>query len=279
MSAVPSLTLTGGTTIPQLGFGTYQVEPAETVEVVTTALEAGYRHVDTAQMYGNEAEVGAALHASGLPRDKLFVTTKIWPDRFRSGALQAAAAASLERLKLDAVDLLLLHWPNRDVPLAETMAALDEVAGRGWARHVGVSNFTAAMIDEAAGLSRTPLAVNQVEYHPYLSQRAVLEACRRRGMALTAYCPLARGRVFHEPLLTSIAARHGKSAGQVALRWLVQQPGVVAIPRSGRPENMRANFAIFDFELSDAEMAGIAELGSPKGRLVDGGFAPDWDAA
>jgi diketogulonate reductase-like aldo/keto reductase len=269
-----------GAAIPALGFGTWALRDAEARRMVEEALRIGYRHIDTAQMYGNEAEVGQALRASGLKRQELFVTTKIWPDRFRTGELQRSVATSLEKLQLDAVDLLLLHWPSPDVKLAETMAALDDCAARGWTRHIGVSNFPAALLAEAAGLSERPLATDQVEYHPFLSQRVLLEACRARGSALTAYCPLARGRVFQDGTLARIAQRHGKTAGQVALRWLVQQDGVVAIPRSSRPEHARANFQIFDFTLSEPEMAEISALGAPQGRIVAaGGSAPRWDVA
>lgn len=269
-----------GAAIPALGFGTWELRDAQARHMVEAALEIGYRHIDAAQMYGNEAEVGAALRASGLKRGELFVTTKIWPDRFRAGELQRSVADSLARLQLDAVDLLLLHWPNPDVPLAETMAALNDCAARGWARHIGVSNFPKALLAEAIRLSERPLATDQVEYHPFLGQRTLLEACRAEGMALTAYCPLARGRVFQDPTLARIAQRHGKMAGQVALRWLVQQEGVVAIPRSSRVEHARANFQIFDFALSEPEMAEIDALSSPGGRIVAvGASAPAWDSA
>jgi diketogulonate reductase-like aldo/keto reductase len=268
-----------GADIPALGFGTWELRGSTAQRLVEAALRLGYRHLDTAQMYGNEAEVGAGLRASGLPRGEAFVTTKIWPDRFRAGDLERSVDESLRRLRLDAVDLLLLHWPSREVPLPETMAALNRVHAAGKARHIGISNFTTAMIEEAVRLSAAPLVTNQVEYHPMLSQRAVLESCRRHGMALTAYCPLARGRVFHDPTLRRIAERHGRGAGQIALRWLVQQQGVVAIPRSSSEEHARSNLAVFDFALSGAEMAEIAALGAPAGRVVDvAGVAPRWDA-
>jgi 2,5-diketo-D-gluconate reductase B len=269
-----------GAAVPALGFGTWQLSGDTARRMVEAALAMGYRHVDTAQMYGNEAEVGAALRGSGLPRGELFVTTKVWPDRFRAGDLQRSVEESLGRLGLDQVDLLLLHWPSPTVPLAETMGALNDAAARGWARHVGVSNFTTALLDEAIRLSERPLATNQVEYHPFLRQEAVLEACRRHGMALTAYCPLARGRVFSDPALARIAQRHGRTPGQVALRWLVQQEGVVAIPRSSSPEHARANFTHFDFALDGQEMAEIAALADPQGRIADiAGLAPAWDSA
>ena len=268
-----------GADIPALGFGTWELRGATAQRLVEAALAIGYRHLDTAQMYGNEAEVGAGLRASGLPRDQVFVTTKVWPDRFRAGDFERSVEESLRRLRLDAVDLLLLHWPSREVPLAETMEALGRVHAAGKARHIGISNFTAAMIDEAVALSTAPLATDQVEYHPMLSQRAVLRGCRRHGMALTAYCPLARGRVFGDPILKRIAEAHGRGAGQVALRWLVQQEGVVAIPRSSSEEHARSNFAIFDFALGEAEMAEITAIGAPAGRVVNvAGVAPAWDA-
>lgn len=268
-----------GAGIPALGFGTWELRGATAQRLVEAALAIGYRHLDTAQMYGNEAEVGAGLRASGLPRDQVFVTTKVWPDRFRAGDFERSVEESLRRLRLDAVDLLLLHWPNREVPLAETMGALSRVHASGQARHIGISNFTTAMIEDAVRLSTAPLATDQVEYHPMLSQRAVLQGCRRHGMALTAYCPLARGRVFRDPTLRRIAEEHGRGAGQIALRWLVQQEGVVAIPRSSSEEHARSNFAIFDFELSSSQMDEIAALGAPKGRVVNvTGVAPAWDA-
>jgi diketogulonate reductase-like aldo/keto reductase len=258
-----------GASIPALGFGTWGLRGSHARRMAEAALAIGYRHIDTAQMYGNEAEVGAAIAASGLRRSELFVTTKIWPDRQRDGLLQRAARESVERLRLDAVDLLLLHWPNSHVPLAETMEALLECAEQGWTRAIGVSNFTSAMIEEAVRLAGQRLATDQVEYHPFLAQGPVLKTCRRHGMAITAYCPLARGRVFGDPLLARIGQCHGKTAGQVTLRWLIQQHGVVAIPRSSSPEHARANFAIFDFALSAPEMVQIAALAKPQGRIVN----------
>jgi diketogulonate reductase-like aldo/keto reductase len=245
--------------------------------MVGYALDIGYRHIDTAQMYDNEREVGAAIAASAVPRDEIWLTTKIWPDTFRDGALQRAAQESVRRLGT-VPDLLLLHWPNPSVPLAETMRALNEAKRRGFARHIGVSNFTVALIQEALALSEEPLIVDQVEYHPYLRQDAVLEELRARDMALIAYSPLAKGRVFGDPTLKRIGARHGKAPGQVALRWLIQQPGVAAIPRSSREANAKANLEIFDFALAEAEMAEIFALAHPGGRQIDpAGMAPRWD--
>lgn len=268
---------TTGGRIPALGFGTWRLEGAAAQSMVEAALGIGYRHVDTAQAYGNEAEVGAGLKAAGLPREEVWLTTKIWPDHFRAGDLERQAE---ERVRLlgTVPDLLLLHWPNPSVPLAETIGALNRAREQGLTRHIGVSNFSTALLAEAAGLSSAPLVADQVEYHPFLGQRRVLEACRERRTALTAYCPLARGRVFDEPTLGRIAAAHGKTAGQVTLRWLVQQPGVCAIPRTSSEANARANLAIFDFELSSAEMAEIAGLKTPDGRICEmSGLIEAWD--
>lgn len=266
-----------GARMPALGLGTWELSGSVAVRIVEYALEVGYRHIDTAQMYGNESEVGTAVRASGVAREDLFVTTKIWPDRFRRGDLQRAAEASVERLGF-VPDLLLLHWPNPNVPLGETMEALVDARERGLTRHIGVSNFPTALMAEAIRLSPVPLVTNQVEYQPFLSQKRVLAACRAAGMALTAYCPLARGRVFGHPVLERIGARYGKTAGQVALRWLLQQPMVAAVPRSAKPDHVRANFQLFDFSLTSEEMEAIAGLADPHGRVVDiAGLAPAWD--
>jgi 2,5-diketo-D-gluconate reductase B len=256
-----------GASIPALGFGTYGLEGDVARRMVGYALEIGYRHIDTAQMYGNEAEIGAAIADSAVPRGEIWLTTKIWPDNFRDGDLQRAAEQSVDRLRTQP-DLLLLHWPNPRVRLKETIGALNQAKRRGLTRHIGISNFTVPLIREVVALSEEPLILDQVEYHPYLSQRAVLEELRAKGMALTAYSPIAKGRVFADPALRRIGQRHGKNPGQVALRWLIQQDGVTAIPRSSREAHARANFEIFDFALSDVEMAEIA-LGQPEGRTVD----------
>jgi 2,5-diketo-D-gluconate reductase B len=266
-----------GVRIPALGLGTWQLAGDVARRMVGYALSIGYRHIDTAQMYGNEAEVGEAIAGSSLPRDEIWLTTKIWPDNFRADDLKRAAEQSVRRLRTEP-DLLLLHWPNPSVPLAETIGALNEVKRRGLARHIGISNFNVALIQEALALSQEPLVANQVEYHPYLSQAAVLEELRAQGMALIAYSPLAKGRVFSERALGRIAERHGKNPGQVTLRWLIQQGGIAAIPRSSREEGAKANLEIFDFELSEAEMAEIFALAHPRGREVDfPGYAPRWD--
>jgi 2,5-diketo-D-gluconate reductase B len=264
-----------GARIPALGLGTFGLNGRVAERIVGHALDAGYRHVDTAQMYGNEAEVGTAIRRSSVPRDEIWLTTKIWPDRFRADDLLRAAGESVRHLGTEP-DLLLLHWPNPDVPLAETVGALNEAKSRGHARYIGISNFTTSLIREAVAHSAAALLVDQVEYHPYLDQSAVLGEVERHGMALIAYSPIGRGAVFRDPTLQRIGKAHGRNPGQVTLRWLLQQ-GVAAIPRSSREANVEANLAVFDFALSDAEMAEISNLARPDGRMVEPAVAPDWD--
>ncbi|WP_417830619.1 aldo/keto reductase [Thalassospira sp.] len=268
-----------GVEIPALGFGTYELNNDDAATMITEAAEIGYRHFDTAQMYHNEEGVGRGLKASGLARDDYFLTTKIWFDQFQSGDLQTSVVESLRKLDLDHVDLLLLHWPNDDVPLEETIAALNEVKNLGMTRLIGISNFPTALIEKAVSLSDAALTVNQVEYHPYLDQTKVLKSLRDRDMLLTAYCPIARGKVLTDPTLIKIGKKHDKSPVQVTLRWLLQQDSVMAIPKSGSPKNAAANFDIFDFELSADDMAAISALAKPDGRLIDPEFAPKWDDA
>ncbi|WP_033069469.1 aldo/keto reductase [Thalassospira australica] len=268
-----------GTDIPALGFGTYELNNEDAANMVVEAAKIGYRHFDTAQMYHNEEGVGRGLKKSGLARDDYFLTTKVWFDQFQSGDLQTSVMESLRKLDHEFVDLLLLHWPNDDVPLEETIAALNEVKNLGMTRLIGISNFPTALIEQAVSLTNIPLTVNQVEYHPYLDQSKVLESLRERDMLLTAYCPIARGSVMKDPILKDIAAKYGKSPVQVTLRWLLQQDSVMAIPKSGSPKNAAANFDIFDFELSDGDMAAIKGLANPDGRLIDPSFAPEWDKA
>lgn len=265
--------------IPALGFGTYELDNAQAAKMVAEAAKIGYRHFDTAQMYHNEEGVGQGLKESGLKRDEYFLTTKVWYDKFQSGDLQTSVVESLRKLDQEHVDLLLLHWPNEDVSLDETLAALNEVKNLCMTRLIGISNFPTALIDKANELTDIPLTVNQVEYHPYLDQTKVLENLRGHDMLLTAYCPIARGSVLKDKPLTEIGKKHGKSAVQVTLRWLLQQDDVMAIPKSGSPKNAAANFDIFDFELSDGEMTDISNLAKPDGRLIDPDFAPKWDDA
>jgi 2,5-diketo-D-gluconate reductase B len=265
-----------GAKIPAIGLGTWELRGRTCARLVEQALRLGYRHIDTAQVYENEREVGDGLRASGVRREEVFITTKVWTSHFAPHDLERSAKESLTRLRLSEVDLLLLHWPNPRVPLSETLDALAQVRKLGMARHIGVSNFTVALIDEAVAKCAAPLVCDQVEYHPYLDQTKVREACARHGMAVVAYSPIAKGRIRNDELLTGIGKAHGKSPAQICLRWLVQQ-GVAAIPRTSRLERLSENMEIFDFELSEAEMRQISELGSRDGRLTDYGFAPKWD--
>lgn len=278
MSKLVPAVRSGDVLMPALGFGTWQLENGTAVPLVEKALEVGYRHIDTAQIYGNERDVGAAIKTSGVKRDEIFLTTKVWIDKFADGALQRSAEKSLERLGVDHVDLLLLHWPKPDVPLAETLKALNAVRAKGWTRAIGLSNFPSALMREAAALSDAPIATNQVEYHPYLSQKTLIATAHDLSASITAWSPLAQGKVAQDPVLIEIGRAHGKTPGQVTLRWIIQQ-GVIAIPRTSNPARIVENFDVLDFELSDAEMTHIHALARPEGRLGDWlDKAYQWDA-
>jgi diketogulonate reductase-like aldo/keto reductase len=267
-----------GARIPALGLGTWDLRGRTCARVVEQALRLGYRHIDTAQMYDNEREVGEGLRASGVKRGDVFVTTKIWPSHFAPRELERSAKECLVRLRLSEADLLLLHWPNPNIPLSETLGALCKVKREGLARHIGVSNFTVALVDEAVRISSEPLVTNQIEWHPYLDQSKVVAACRRHGLSVTAYSPIARGRAVRDRALAAIGKAHGKTAGQVCLRFLVQL-GAIVIPRTSKVERLSENMAIFDFALSEAEMTEIVRLANPNGRIVDYAYSgsPQWD--
>ena len=265
-----------GEAVPALGLGTYQLTGPKGEAAIRGALDLGYRHLDTAIRYGNESEVGRAIQASGVPRDELFVTTKIWPDDLRPQDVRARTAESLDRLGLDRVDLLLVHWPARDIPLGETLAAFAAERAAGRTRLIGVANFTLPLLEEALEVHKADLFCNQVEYHPFLSQARLLDRMARAGMLLVAYLPIARGAVSDVPLLRRIGARHGKTPAQVTLRWLVQQDRVAAIPRSSQASRQAENLDVFDFALDEGEMAAIHGLAEGR-RYCDYDFAPDWD--
>jgi len=267
-----------GARIPLLGLGTWELRGRACTRVVEQALRLGYRHVDTAEIYENEREVGEGLRASGVKRGEVFITTKIWPTHYAPHELARAARDCLVRLRLSEVDLLLLHWPNPQIPLSETLGALCKVKRDGLARNIGVSNFTVALIEEAVQAASEPLVCNQIECHPFLDQSKVIAACRRHHMAVVAYSPIARGKARDDELLQRIGAAHKKTAAQVCLRFLVQQD-IVVIPRTSKVERLSENAAIFDFALSDAEMAQIAALARPSGRIIDWAFSgrPEWD--
>ena len=267
-----------GARIPLVGLGTWDLRGRTCARIVEEALRLGYRHIDTAEMYDNEREVGEGLRASGVPRGEVFVVTKVWPSHFAPRELMRAAKESLVRLRLPEVDLLLLHWPNPQIPLSETLGALCKAKEAGLTRHIGVSNFTVALIEEATAQSAEPLVCDQIEMHPFLDQSKVVAACRARGMAVVAYRPVARGKVNSSAELVRIGRAHGKSAAQVSLRFLVQRQ-IAVIPRTSRIERLSENFAISDFELTAEEMAEIAALGSRDGRMIDWSYSgsPQWD--
>jgi diketogulonate reductase-like aldo/keto reductase len=268
-----------GAEIPAIGLGTWQLRGDAAIRAVQAALEQGYRHVDTAAAYGNEAEIGEAIRSHVTPRADIFVTTKVWPSDLADGRLQKSAEASLRRLKIDQVDLLLIHWPSREVPFAEQIRALCKAKRQGLARHVGISNFPPRFVEAAVHYADEPIVTNQVEYHPYLDQSAVFAACLKHGIAVTAYAPLGRGDLLDDPVIVGIARAKGKTAAQVVLRWHVEQPMTVAIPKSANPRRIAENFDIFDFALTPAEMGQISRLVRPNGRMVGSAVPLDWDGA
>ncbi len=270
---------TDGMRMPKLGLGTFRVQGDACRAAVESALSLGYRHIDTAEMYANEDAVGAALATAGLPRDALHVTTKVWWQNLEPTAMRAAAERSLAALRLAYVDLYLIHWPAPDMNLPQAIEALIGVQQAGLARHIGVSNFPSAMLRDAVSVAAragAKLVCDQVEYHVLLAQPAVLRATREAGAVLTAYAPLAQGRLAEYPSLDKIAHKHGATPAQVALKWLLDQDGVAAIPKAARPESQAANLGALKITLDDADRAAIAALPKDQ-RFVKPGFAPAWD--
>lgn len=269
----------GNAAIPAIGFGTYGMTAADIYRVIPAALGAGFRHIDTAQIYRNEGEIGECVAASGIARSDIFLTTKVWVSNYRERLFEASVDASLQKLKTDYIDLILLHWPGSDVPLAEQIAGLNAVVRAGKVRHIGVSNFNRALMAQAIQLSATPLVTNQFEYHPYLNQSLLIDSTLQAGLAVTGYCGMAIGRVFADPTLKEIAARHERTVAQIVLRWLVQQRGMVALSRTTRIDRLAENLAVFDFELDCADSAAIHALATADSRIVDPpGLAPRWDS-
>lgn len=261
--------------MPALGFGTGQLTDDVCYRAVRHALDIGYRHIDTARAYGNEHAVGKALRDSGIDRDEVFLTTKVWRDDLARDRVRASVDASLADLGVSCVDLVLVHWPADDVPLAETMTALRQLCDEGKTRHVGLSNFTPPQVREAARYAE--VFCNQVEYHPLLAQDELLGVARSLGHLLTAYSPIAQGEVAREPVVRRIAERHGRTPAQIALRWLIEQPGVAAVPRSRRPEHIEANLRIFDFSLSEEDSREMHRVARERAvRLSDPEYAPRW---
>ena len=261
-----------GEEVPALGLGTWQLSGDACREAVAGALDLGYRHIDTAQGYENEAEVGRALAESDVPRDEIFLTTKIWPDNLAPDNVRRSVDRSLEKLQTDYVDLLLVHWPSGDFEMNGTLDALADQHAEENAHRLGVSNFTPDLLK--AAMDRAPIFCIQVEYHPFLAQHELLRLARRHDLLFTAYSPLARGAVLEDELLQTLADAHGKTPAQVTLRWLVQQNHVAAIPKASSAEHRRSNFDIFDFELSPEEMDAIFELARGERLLNPEGLAP-----
>ena len=264
--------------IPAMGFGTSPLTGGVTTDAVLAALKVGYRHIDTARKYGTEAAVGEAMRAAGVPRKDIFLTTKVSHEKLRADDFARSVDESLAALGVDYVDLLLVHWPNPQIALAETMPALAKAKRQRLARHIGIANFNTTLLDQAIRLCPEPLVALQAEYHPYLDQSKLLAAVRRHGLIFIAYCPLGRGRLFGDPVLSEIAERRGRSIAQIALRWLLQQ-NVAAIPFSSKPQRIADNFKVFDFTLDDDEMNGIAALKRADGRVANpaGRVPGGWD--
>jgi diketogulonate reductase-like aldo/keto reductase len=268
-----------GAAMPAVGYGTMLFpEPERAVGLVQHALECGYRHIDTARKYGSEQWVGEGIRASGLPREDIWVTTKVTEENAKADDFARSVETSLETLGLDYVDLLLIHWPQPLVPLKETLGALAKAKRDGLARNIGVSNFTIALLDEAVAKCPEPLFTNQIEYHAYLRQDRLIAACRKHGLLVTCYAPLARTAVMEDPVVQAIAATHNKTPAQVALRWLVQQPGVGIVPRALELHEIEENIGLFDFALSEAEMVSISALQDNNLRVVSPEVRrPVWD--
>ena len=269
MQPPKAFTLTAhGAKMPAIGYGTMEL-PQRGAELVAYAIQSGYRLIDTARKYGTEEKVGKGIRASGIAREELWVTTKVTELDAREADFLRSAETSLKSMQLDYVDLLLVHWPQPKVPFSETLGALAKAKRRGMARHIGVSNFAIAMLDEAVRVCPEPLITNQVEYHAYLPQDRMLAALKRHGMILTAYCPMARGKLLNDPIVGEIAEAHGKTIGQVCLRWLIQQSMVAAVPRPLEETHIREDLDVFDWSLSEDEMRRISALRSRQVRIAD----------
>ncbi|PRY14781.1 diketogulonate reductase-like aldo/keto reductase [Pontibacter ummariensis] len=267
---------TKNATVPALGFGTFQLEGSTAQRMVTAALETGYRHIDTAQMYNNEEAVGRAIQESGVAREEVFLTTKVLPSNLAKKDFLPSVAQSLQKLKTEQVDLLLIHWPNPEVPVEEYIGELVKAQEKGYTKHIGVSNHTTALLDRVLATGAN-IITNQVEYHPFLNQDKLYAYLRQHDITLTAYSPIAHGKVMGNPTLKSIGEKYNKNEVQITLRWLIQQEDVLAIPRSSKESHMQSNFNIFDFELTQEEMQQIGKLTQQNNRLINPSFAPKWD--
>lgn len=246
--------------MPVIGLGTWDLRGAQCEKAVLQALELGYRHIDTAEFYDNESYIGQALRKSGIAREEIFLTSKVWYTHLRYPEVLQALDRSLEKLQTEYLDLYLIHWPNQEVSLEETLQAMAEAKGKGKIRHIGVSNFGVELLEKAVKISPYPVVNDQVEYHPLLSQRELLTYCQDRNIVFTAYCPLARGRAVREQLIKDVAAKYDKTPAQVVLRWLIQQKMVAAIPKAATLEHQKENLEIFDFELTEEDMRAMSGL-------------------
>lgn len=267
---------TQGIRLPKLGLGTFRLQGDACRTAVESALSFGYRHIDTAEMYGNEAPIGDAIAASGLPRGDLHVTTKVWHDHLQPDAIRRAFEGSLAKLKLDHVDLYLVHWPAPEMNLPVVLETMTALRDEGRARAIGVCNFTVALLHQAVEEIGAPIACNQIEYHAMLDQNAVRAYLNPKGIPVIAYCPLAQGRIADDSTLNAIGRKHGFAAAQVALKWLLDQDGVAAIPKAGRRESQQANLDAFRLTLDDDDRRAIAALPKDR-RCVSPGFGPKWD--
>lgn len=266
----------GGLGMDRLGLGTFRLQGDACRTAVTTALALGYRHIDTAEMYANEAEIGAAIAASGVARDDLHITSKVWWEHLTPDGIRRACEASLAALRLDHLDLYLIHWPAPRMDLPAALAAMTRLREEGLTRAIGVSNFPTALLRQSVEEIGAPIVCNQVEYHVLLDQSAVLSYARAKGLFITAYCPLAQGGLAEHPTLAEIAKKHDATPAQVALKWLLDQPGIAAIPKAGRRESQEANLAAWKVTLDDDDRAAIAALPKTQ-RKVNPPFAPKWD--
>jgi 2,5-diketo-D-gluconate reductase B len=268
-----------GAKIPAIGFGTWNLDGETCARAVAAAIDIGYRHVDTAAGYRNEDRVGEGIRAAGLPREEIFLTTKVAPEELEEKAFLASVERSLRLLRIDPVDLVLIHWPSKTIPVAETIATLNKVKKNGWTRHIGVSNFTVKLLDEAWAATDEPLVTNQCEYHPYLNQDKLRAACFRHGMCFTAFSPLGRQVVLQDPVIVALAKKKGRTPAQIVIRWDLQQQGTITIPKSSNPEHIRSNFDVFSFSLNEGEMAAITALSRSHLQRVanPAAVAPDWD--
>ncbi|TVU90755.1 2,5-didehydrogluconate reductase DkgB [Vreelandella titanicae] len=264
--------------MPNPGFGTFRLEGDTLKQSIHAALEAGYRHIDTAQFYGNETGVGEAIRDSSIPRSDIFLTTKVWFDKLEPATLKASVDESLQKLGTDYVDLLLIHWPSPkdEVPMVDYLTALKEVKAEGKARNIGISNFTCAQLDEAVSiLGKGEILTNQIEVHPFLQNRKLVDHCEQHGIQITAFMPLAVGKVMDDPTLKQIAEAHNVTPAQITLAW-VKQRNMITIPSSTKARNIQSNIAAFDLVLSESEMAEIAKL-DRKERIANPEIAPAWD--